>query len=450
MNFEILKTYNLGMKPNQVRSCECDLGYEKGRFFAYSESENVDPCQAYVYPWQKPMHIAMYGNKCQQLWHRELSLGLAPGIWFTPFIAFDLDEDGVDEIWFVNNESNHPFEPTSMVLERVNPINGQTIDKYPFAAQNIAYEYFITEAYRYMIYAGYVKGEPVIVTQQGIYEKMYLQCFNKDMSLRWSRVIEADEGPRASHSWPVLDLNEDGIDEVLVGERAVSLDDGHDVFCGAKDSFFGHSDVVTPFTDYKTKQKYIFTCRESGNYVGCPRVVMFDYNGNVVWEDVYIDPDPNIYCHGHIHRGFVLNAKPDYRKIAVGIDVDKNVYAFDAVTGEKTELPFVPKLSERPVDFNGDGIHEFIGENGVDLKDENGKFLCRLGGQLMQTGRLTDCDGEQIMCFYKEEGVVRIWGDLDAKNNDVFLSRYEGDFHSRMEKMMGNSYNFMSSIDCAG
>ena len=79
-----------------------------------------------------------------------------------------------------------------------------------------------------------------------------------------------------------------------------------------------------------------------------------------------------------------MNVKPDYRKIAVGIDVDKNVYTFDAVTGEKAELTFVPKLSERPVDFNGDGIHEFIEENGVDLKDENGKFLCRLGGKLMQ------------------------------------------------------------------
>ena len=38
----------------------------------------------------------------------------------------------------------------------------------------------------------------------------------------------------------------------------------------------------------------------------------------------------------------------------------------------------------------------------------------------------------------------------DAKNNEVFLARYEGDFHSKMAKMMGNSYNFMSSIDCAG
>ena len=85
------------------------------------------------------------------------------------------------------------------------------------------------------------------------------------------------------------------------------------------------------------------------------------------------------------------------------------------------------------------------------MKDENGKFLCRLGGKLMQTGRLVDgYDGEQIMSFYKEEGVVRIWGDTDAKNNEVFLARYEGEFHSKMEKMMGNSYNFMSSIDCAG
>ena len=450
MKLDIAKTYNLGLKPKQVRTCEVNLGYEMGRFFAYSESENVDPCQANVYPWQKPMHIAMYGAKGQQLWHRELGLGLAPGIWFMPFIAFDLDEDGIDEIWFINNTSKHPFEPTSMVLERVNSINGNTIAQYPFNAQNIAYDYFITEAYRYIIFAGYVKGEPVIVTQQGIYENMYIQCYNRDMSLRWDKVIGLKEGPRASHSWPVFDINDDGIDEVLVGERAISLNDGSEVMCGDRDSFFGHSDVVTPFTDYRTGKKLIFTCRESGNYVGCPRLVMFDYNGEKVWEKVYIDPDPNIFCHGHIHRGYVVTMEPDLKRVAIGVNVDGSVYAYEAVSGEPVELPIALTLRHRPLDIDGDGYHEYIREDGCELYDSSGKLLYRAGGNLIQVGKVENLPGEQFISFYENEGVVRIWQDLDAKDSEALLIRYKGDFHKRMNKMMGNSYNFMCSIDCAG
>lgn len=454
MKIKVLKEYDLGIKLGQCRSCEVDLGYEKGRFFAYSESENVDPYEPYIHVWQNPMHIAMYGGEGQQLWHRELSIGLCPGVWFMPFIAFDLDKDGVDEIWFVNNPSKAPFDPRKMILERINSITGETIATYPFPAENTAW-ISTCFAYRYMLYAGYVNGEPVIVTHQGCYEEMYMQCYNSDMTLRWSRVIEPSEGARASHTTPILDINCDGIDEVFIGEHIVSLDTGDDILCLDREKFFGHSDVVLPFKDYKTGKEYIFTCRENGNYEGCPRVVMYDYDGNVIWQDVYIYTEPVPEYSGHIHGGFVVNARPDYRRVAVAIHDKGHSYVFDAITGEKTELSFVPERTHRPIDINGDGYHEYVfweeGRPTTAILDENGKLIYKTGGVLMQIGKLgADFKGEQIICFYPEERKVRIWGDIDAVESDAFKARHNDDFHEFMNKMIGSGYNWLSSIDCEG
>ena len=44
-----------------------------------------------------------------------------------PVHFFDLDQDGVDEIWFVNNlNPNIPFSLNARVLERIDPLTGET------------------------------------------------------------------------------------------------------------------------------------------------------------------------------------------------------------------------------------------------------------------------------------------------------------------------------------
>lgn len=451
MKMTTLKEYDLRIPLKQVRNCEVDLGYEKGMLFAYSSSQNCDPCPVLLGHWDSPMHLAMYSENGNQMWHRELGLGLVPGVWFMPFIAFDLDGDGVDEIWFVNNPTNLPFASPRMVLERLDSRTGKTTGVYHFPAENIM-GYELGEAFRFMIYGGYVHGKPVLVTQQGTYDKMYLQAYNPDMTLRWERVIMPDEGPRASHSSPILDIDQDGIDEVLVGEHAVSLDDGHDVFCCDRDSFFGHSDVVLPFHDFKTGKGYLFTCRENGNYEGCPRVVMFDYKGNRIWADVYTDPED--FSSGHIHGGFVITAKPDYRRVAVAVHENDTSWAYDAVTGERVTLPFQPRRYHRPIDINGDGYHEYLGwEEGkptTTVMDSNGQIVYYTGGVLIQIGKWLNFPGEQFLVYYPEEQKVRMWGDAEAENSTFFMKRHADGFHQFMNKMTGCGYNWLMSIDCEG
>lgn len=452
MKIRVLKEYKLGIKPKQVRSCVVNLGSEKGRFFAYCEDPNADPCDSLLTVNHSPVHLAMYGAEGQQLWHRELSLGVIAGIWFMPFIAWDMDGDGIDEIWFVNNLSEHQFMVRSRVLERVDAVTGETIATYPFPADNIGW-IMLGEAYRYSLYGGYVHGEPVLVMQQGTYKEMFFQCYNADMTLRWEREIKEDGGVKASHSTPIIDLNDDNIDEVLVGERVLSLDTGEELACFDKGIYNGHSDVVLPFTDFNTGKKMIFTCRETGNYEGCPRIVMYDYQGNKIWQNVYIY-DPKQFASGHMHMGYVIYAKPNYRRVAVGIKDTGECYIYDAITGEDVQLPDIRLNVMRPIDINGDGYHEFItwGESTeyAKLFDSEGNIVSYIGGELMQTGKWDGFKGEQLLSFYSDEGVVRMWGDVEADDSEVLISRYNTSFHETMDKMTGNGYNWLSSISCGG
>ena len=449
MNIKVLKEYKLGLKPESVRCCEVNLGYETGMLFVYCESPNADPCDSLFTFHQHPVHMALYGEQGNQIWHRQLGMGVIPGVWFLPFIAHDMDSDGIDEIWFINNPTDKPLIVRERIVERLDARTGETIATYPFPGTNGGYE-LMCEAYRHMLFAGYVNGEPVLVMQQGTYKEMYFQCYNSDMSLRWSKVIASDDGPRGSHHVPVIDLNNDGIDEILFGERLISLDKGDEIFCVDKKTFLGHSDVVLPFVDYKTKKGYIFICRENYNYEGCPRIIMTDYEGNKVWEDVYTNPE--IDQSGHIHFGYVFTAIPDYRKIAVGVHVRGEKYIYDAIRGERIEYP-VDLTDLRPIDINGDGYHEFLywkeGYPNARIHDSKGNIAFCTGGTIIQIGKWYGYHGEQFLAYYTEEGVVRMWGDADAIDSDVIKMRYENKFHQAMNKLTGNGYNWLPTVDAA-
>lgn len=459
MNIQIFKEYDLAEKLGQVRACEAKLSNGgTGMLFAYSKEEILDPFEGTFTFHKSPMKLAMFSEKGQMLWHKTLGMGLVPGTWFMPFISFDLNNDGADEIWFLNNPTEYPFNARGMVLEGLDSMSGKTICTMPFHAENTEWEQ-VSHAYRFLIFAGYAHGESVLVTAQGIYGEIFMQAYNSDMSLRWETKIAKDEGSCGSHSVPVFDFNNDGVDEVLYGEHMISLDDGSELLCLDKDCYFGHSDIVLPFTDYKSGKLYFYTCREGGDYDGCPRVAAFDSNGRRIWEDLYSDEWGHYIDDGHIHFGWVANMRPDYRKVAFAYRrrERKKIYechVYDAVTGEPIEMDFPQKLNlMRPIDINGDGYHEFLywdeGHDDTAVIDSDGKEVYRTGGILIHIGKHYDYSGEQFMVWYPEEGKVRIWGDADAAESEMFQKRYSNGFLKNSMKIKGCGYNWLTSVDCA-
>ena len=136
----------------------------------------------------------------------------------------------------------------------------------------------------------------------------------------------------------------------------ISIDDGHDVVVCTDGEFRGHSDTVLPFRA-PDGNMYIYTCREDKDFVGCWRVVTYDAQGNVVWRAV--QSEVTGYNTNHMHIGWVMTTKPDYRKIALAVKIEpiamhipSETYLFDALTGEPVEYDFpIPLHKCVPVDF---------------------------------------------------------------------------------------------------
>jgi hypothetical protein len=300
--------------------------------------------------------------------------------------------------------------------------------------------------------AGYEKGEPVLVTCQGTYGNMYLQGWNNNMEPRWDIVIkDSDPGPRASHVTPVIDINNDGVDELFWGERIISLDDGHEIVCLAP-NYVGHSDLIAPYLHPENDDDwFIFTCREGDERPDQKRVYVFKPDGSVVWSAVDV---------GHMHTAWLANIKGEkegtYRKISMSMqetfvpdDCGFNhevtgVFFHDAYTGEEVtfKLPYAG-YKVLPFDLNGDGYHEFFVTDASgrgDILDCEGNKIAHIDEcGAYRFGKMLDLPGEQIMvangtCF-------EIWADLDAVDGEVMKRRYKRPYLKFMNKLMATGYN---------
>ena len=182
---------------------------------------------------------------------------------------------------------------------------------------------------------------------QGTYGPMFLQGWKPDMTQRWDvRIGKDDPGARGTHpTVPVLDINNEGVDEVLWGERCIELGSGRELFCADRDVYRGHSGHIQPFKNPETGQTYIYTIRE-GDPEAKPRVVTFDNQGNRVWGRI---------DEGHMDMGWVGKIGEGGAPVAAAIRIEsKNFtiegveyggtaeFVFDALTGEDVSLPFSP------------------------------------------------------------------------------------------------------------
>jgi len=453
MNIKCVKEFDLkteGIK--QFAIVPVNMGEDKIAYLCVYSKDHVDPGEEFLYFPEDTMKFTLFDEAGNELWTKDLGKGVIPGVWFCPVLPLDLDKDGVDEIYFLNNlNPNAPFSMVNRRLEALSPNNGETIGQWQWPLNT--FNERLSHSYRYYLVAGYSHGEPVLVTVQGTYGDVYIQGYGPGMIKKWDiKIPEEEKGPKGSHLTPVMDVNDDGVDELFWGERLISLETGEEIFCYDK-SYNSHSDIIVPFVDYKTGRKYLFTTREGYEEIP-PRVVTFDIDtGDVVWKALE---------EGHMHYGWIANMgdKKNLKRVAMamrtiqrfgvnGYDVSGHeVHYFDALTGEVLELDFPFDGSDAmPIDINGDGISEFFcmrGEYAGTLFDQYGNVLFRMEGEFgaPRGGRiLSEILCEQIILIL-ENGKVQIFADTEAVGSEIFKFKntYKG-YHDFAEKLMATGYN---------
>lgn len=447
LNLRSVFELDFGQQLGQLRAAPLTLADGQQAIVAvYAADFDVDPyIEMFFFPTDTPK-LAVFTATGELLWTRDLGRGVVPGMWFLPVLPFDLDGDGVDEIWFVNNtDPQHPLGLSNYVLERVNPATGQSTGQWPWP-NRLDWLQTLSHRFRHFLVGGHVRGEPVLITAQGTYQDMALQAWRPDMSRRWEHYIPKDgPGGRGSHMCPIVDLDGDGVDHLLWGERCLSLDTGQQRWCADEHHYNGHSDVIQPFFDPDGRRWLVYTTREGAGNTS-PRVACFDDKGRRVWGAV---------DRGHMDMGWIARVGPQPRLIAMAIRIGKKTcgpdgrfhsqmdrFLFDAVTGEHVELGLDPYRTV-PVDLTGSGSHVFVrGLASGDGKvfDETGRELADIGGPVALTCKLTDHGGEQLLSYHKD-GVVRMWANPAASDSDIAARRFASRFYRANRRLTATGSN---------
>ncbi|MCW8132839.1 MAG: hypothetical protein KIS92_21005 [Planctomycetota bacterium] len=438
---------DLGSKIGQLRAAPVNLGpgAPKAVLAAYCADFDVDPyIEMFFFP-SDTLKLALFTETGEVLWRRDLGRAVVPGMWFCPVFPFDLDGDGVDEIFFVNNlDPQHPLGLSSYRLERLDAATGRTTGQWPWINRN-AHEN-LSHTYRHFVFGGMAGSERVLVTAQGTYEDMHLQGWRPDLSPRWeTKIGKHDPGARGSHKCPITDFDGDGIEEVMWGERCIRLSDGKELFCADRESYRGHSDVIDPVIDRATGRWFFYTCRES-DHQAAPRVCLYDHQGRRVW---------GALDHGHIDMGWCARLGDRGEHVSMAIRIGKKTcgpdgrfhqgmeeFTYETLTGKELKLPFSVYRTV-PVDFDGDGLHELVrgiaSGNGEAL-DRNGRVLAQLGAPVALAQKFTGRPGEQVLAYYPG-GHVRIWGDARAEDSDAARARYAHPFYAANARLTSTGSN---------
>nr|MBI1229358.1 polysaccharide lyase 11 [Cytophagales bacterium] len=449
-DLQVVAELDLGVPLGQFRAVPVDFGKDKPKGVAamYSEDAEIDPYIGMFFFPKNTLKIVVFDESGRQLWKKDLGTGVVPGIWFSPIFAFDLDQNGEDEIWYIDNtDPDHPLDYRKYVLTRLNATTGEIEGQWPWPLP--ASPQSMSHTYRHFIMGGFVKGEPVLLTAQGTYGAMAIQGWNMDMSLRWEVKLAADaKGAAGSHVTPIVDINVDGVDDLLWGERALELDTGSQMFCADEHSWEGHSDITQPVYDYAGNTWGFFTCRENFNDQA-PRVAFYDNTGTRKWGDLE---------EGHIDTGWAARLGDQGQPVVLGVRVGEKIrtaegerrtgveeFTYEAFTGKNIDLGFTV-YSSIPVDLNGDGIHELVKgyfEGDGTVLDRKGREIGNIGGLSAMASKFTSLPGEQILS-YSKDGKVRIWADKNASDNDTTKKRYLNPFYKTNQKQTGNGYNLFT------
>ena len=447
IQLEPLLEVKLGAPVGQFRAAPVALGAGAPPAFlgVYCADFDDDPyVEMFFFPTDT-LKLVLFTASGEIQWQRDLGPGVVPGVWFCPVLPFDLDGDGADEIWFVDNANlEHPLGLSGYHLARLDAQSGEVTGRWPWPP--VDRDQALSHVFRNFIAGGHVRGEPVLVTAQGTYGDMALQGWRPDMTPRWQHTIAPDDpGARGSHMCPIVDLDRDGVQELMWGERCIELDTGRELFCADREAYRGHSDVVQPVLDVTSGAWYLYTCRE-GDPGASPRVALFDAQGRRVWGRV---------DHGHMDMGWVARLGDGRAPIAMAIRIghktcgpdgrfhyDRDAFVWSALTGETYDLPFDP-YGTLPVDLNGDGYHELVrgipGQDGAVL-DRHGNSLGSVSGPAAILGKLLDRPGEQILT-YRPDGTIQVWGDRDARDTPAADARYASPLYRANQRLGAVGYN---------
>lgn len=208
---------------------------------------NVDPYHKPGYWKRSPdsYKLDAYSSKGKFMWRYDMGWSIEAGTWYSPYMVFDVDQDGKAEIYAKAGEGD-PRELDGHVLTgpeylvKIDPENGKILKKQNWISKD-GFESYNYWSRNFMTVA-YLDGmNPSLIMQRGTYTQIKTEALDKNLKSIW-KFESKDEYKKyrgqGAHSLMTGDIDEDGKDELVVGTFALN-DDGKPMWYTG----LGHNDA---------------------------------------------------------------------------------------------------------------------------------------------------------------------------------------------------------------
>ncbi len=361
---------------------------------------NVDPYEAPGY-WKKSQDtykIEAYQHDGTFMWRYDMGWAIEEGIWYSPYVVYDLDGDGKAEVYTKAGEGDPRDKDgrvqsgpeylvkidgeTGKVVKKIDWLSRDGIDRYNYYCRNI-------------LGVAYLDGKkPSLIMQRGTYTLIKIAAYDGNLERQWyweSSGDSRDYRGQGLHGLHAADVDGDGCDELVIGCAAIDHD-GKPMWTLGK----GHPDVayvgdVDPerpglevFYGIETRQKTDPVCLVDAK------------TGEILWGF----KGPSKHVHGQGMCADIIGSIPGMECYA-GEKDGSNYWLYDAKGNLLVELS-MGTLSPRPVHWNADPQRELILDGRV-RNFEDGAHE-RIEGRVIA---IVDCLGD-----WREEIITSVNGEM--------------------------------------
>ncbi|MFH1924516.1 MAG: silent information regulator protein Sir2 [Planctomycetota bacterium] len=208
-------------------------------FVVKQPNGNVDPYVHYWKPSPETYKLEAYLHDGTFLWRHDLGWSIEQGIWYSPYVVYDLDGDGKAEVAVKTGEGD-PRDSDGRVqsgpehLTLLDGLTGKPITQIDWPSRDLFKE--TSRPYNYasrnQLGVAYLDGQrPYLIVERGTYNVIVLIAYrfeNGKLAEHWrwdNRGLPREYQGQGAHWMHSADVDADGRDEVLIGSAVID-DDG--------------------------------------------------------------------------------------------------------------------------------------------------------------------------------------------------------------------------------
>jgi len=361
---------------------------------------NTDPYQqpGYWKPSTTTYKLEAYRLDGTMLWRYDMGWSIEAGIWYSPWIVYDVDGDGKAEV-YCKAGIGDPRDEKGLVttgpefLVKIDGQTGQVVAKTDWLTRDgfPEYNYYC----RNFLTVAYLDGKtPSLIMQRGTYNLIKTQALDKNLKQIWyweSTQEKAKYAGQGSHGLISADIDTDGRDELVIG-AAVIDDNGR----GLWTLEMGHPDICyVADIDPDNPGLEIFYGIESRRQTD-GLCVVDARTGRKLWGH----KDPTSHVHSQGMAADVLAEYPGMEVYAGERDL-KQRWLYSAA-GKLIQFTETGTLSPRALWWDDDPQKEVILDH--EIRDWNGPAIQPIEGNIVA---VVDCLGD-----YREEVITCLKGRL--------------------------------------